>query len=725
MNYIKLLAKLVPPGANVSLETIVHALERNMNGVEEELLHALVTYWRQQLGAGPVSIDSLRNSFDLFRQSLLDQTDSARPESRYKMLIDTTADDSILRVLRLRKHLDVCGRSKPVTLKLSDFTDDSALQQVTLVSSVKAAAENGDTVVLSQTESVNESFYDLFNQFFQKNEEHDSKATVLLKVEGGRVQVTLSTAPTTITTFHANIAVGSHSKLCKVASGFQCIVHMRKQELAAAPAPFLHRFEKYRISHRHILLSASACSPAIGRIVLRVVDKLHTLVESLGTTSFYGYRPLQTLESIVLRIVSSFVGTDSRADIDMPQFSKGEALQFDDTAIVDAARAELTELRNNTECQMADASNYANQAEAITDLMKLKEAASGALRVLETRRYTCAQIRALAVRFLDSPKKESDSNEPRAATAIFVQWLLQTATAFLLQVCTPERLYKMRNVLPPEMLEIYFCRQEHFSLKRLLKSVVTDCDSRKMIVYTRTTASLLALPVYGLETANVLEHSSVYDYQLMEALICERFMLPSGDDVSIDDFALCPLSQLTSQDALTGCISTFLGRSNPKRVLVFIINMAEASTSRVNFVRLKSDELLAELASAACCPKSIVFVMHAPSANVYVTPCYETTFVDSWETTFIDSVSEEANALGSLDISEWLKVCCGDRTGRTIGSHSLISLFAPDCPAWRVDQGLEASPQPEGMGPHASAGQLDRSGAYHCGEPHRVCTRPH
>ena len=171
------------------------AVERNMNGAEAADLLALMTFLRSRLGAGATLLADLRNPFDLLRQSLDEQAMAERPISRYKLLIDTTVDDSILRVLRARNDLDASmadAQHSTIVLKLSDFPEDTSLQQVMLVSSVKYAAETGNTaVVLSQTEEVNESFYDLFNQHFQAIEDRDA--------DGRRT-----------TSYHANIALGSH-----------------------------------------------------------------------------------------------------------------------------------------------------------------------------------------------------------------------------------------------------------------------------------------------------------------------------------------------------------------------------------------------------------------------------------------------------------------------------------------------------------------------------------
>ena len=82
---------------------------------------------------------------------------------------------------------------------------------------------------MMQTDEIHESFYDLFNQHFRKikvgTQEEEKK-----------------------THFFANVAIGSHSKPCRVNHNFQCLVVIKESELALTPAPFLNRFEKYRLS---------------------------------------------------------------------------------------------------------------------------------------------------------------------------------------------------------------------------------------------------------------------------------------------------------------------------------------------------------------------------------------------------------------------------------------------------------------------------------------------
>ena len=86
-------------------------------------------------------------------------------------------------------------------LKLSQFPEEESNRKVDVISQVKWAAEKGKTVILSQTESINESFYDLFNLHFRKFEDRTEKGIDV--------------------TYHTNIAVGAHSRRCKVTEGFQ------------------------------------------------------------------------------------------------------------------------------------------------------------------------------------------------------------------------------------------------------------------------------------------------------------------------------------------------------------------------------------------------------------------------------------------------------------------------------------------------------------------------
>ena len=104
--------------------------------------------------------------------------------------------------------------------------------------------------MMIQTDEIHESFYDLFNQHFKRIDD-----------------------PVSGTRLYANIAIGAHLKPCRVDPKFQCVVAIKKSELDRAPAPFLNRFEKYYITHKHILESVLRSLPAEFQSVIKVVHK--------------------------------------------------------------------------------------------------------------------------------------------------------------------------------------------------------------------------------------------------------------------------------------------------------------------------------------------------------------------------------------------------------------------------------------------------------------------
>ena len=123
-----------------------------MNGSDPAQLHVLLDYFLAPFpDLDPIlssctdcsTTRTLRNPVDLMLSSLREQSGQAAPISRYKLVIDTTADDSILRTLQ--PLLDA------MTVKLSHFPEDSGAQQINAISQVKWAAEKGEVVLLSQT----------------------------------------------------------------------------------------------------------------------------------------------------------------------------------------------------------------------------------------------------------------------------------------------------------------------------------------------------------------------------------------------------------------------------------------------------------------------------------------------------------------------------------------------------------------------------------------------
>lgn len=173
---------------SVSYEDFVSALERNFNGLDVADFRKVATVF---LNAQPLRTDSfeqyMSHPLDVLRRSMYrDDSLALSDRPRYKLIIDCSDDDSILRLLKLGRIVEIPAKSLHM---LSDLPEGQKTERLRLVSRVKISAMKGGYAVLSQTEPINESFYDLTNQRFRE-------------VEGRNGEVGL----------YANIAVGGVSR---------------------------------------------------------------------------------------------------------------------------------------------------------------------------------------------------------------------------------------------------------------------------------------------------------------------------------------------------------------------------------------------------------------------------------------------------------------------------------------------------------------------------------
>ena len=122
--------------------------------------------------------------------------------------------------------------------------------QINTIAAIRHSAIAGHTVIMSQTDDIHESFYDLFNQHFRRIDDP----------EGGP-------------RYFTNIAIGAHLKPSRVDQKFQCIVVVKESEIKNTPAPFLNRFEKYYISHTNLLNLVLNALPPCLRVIVNLVHK--------------------------------------------------------------------------------------------------------------------------------------------------------------------------------------------------------------------------------------------------------------------------------------------------------------------------------------------------------------------------------------------------------------------------------------------------------------------
>ena len=215
-------------GQALSPELVMQALERNFNGSGE--FETICMKFFKAWGVEDFQqhqnliLDVLKDSMQDRPLATQDLTDN---EVRYKLIIDPSEDDSLVRLLFT---VGVMDRKKTRLFMCSDFPDDSEAQKIDTIAAIRHSAIEGHTVIMSQTDAIHESFYDLFNQRFRCI--HDPE-------KGAR--------------YYTNIAIGAHHKPSRVDPKFQCVVVIKKSEVETTPAPFLNRFEKYTISHRSLL----------------------------------------------------------------------------------------------------------------------------------------------------------------------------------------------------------------------------------------------------------------------------------------------------------------------------------------------------------------------------------------------------------------------------------------------------------------------------------------
>jgi len=233
----------------LSPQLVMEALERNFNGVSIECFRNICKLFLRAVHSSPQKVKA-RNVLDVLYSSLEDHqvNTGAENEVRYKLIIDPSEDSSLVRLLF---SSGVLQREKTRVYVCSDFPGDAQLQKINTIAAVRHSATEGHTVVMTQTDAVHESFYDLFNRRF-----HRIDAT-----SGPR--------------YYANIAIGAHIKPCRVHPDFECIVMVKESELKDIPPPFLNRFEKYLLSHEQVLEAALNHLPPCLTLVLRTaLDKV-------------------------------------------------------------------------------------------------------------------------------------------------------------------------------------------------------------------------------------------------------------------------------------------------------------------------------------------------------------------------------------------------------------------------------------------------------------------
>ena len=238
--------------AILSPQLVLQALERNFNGSKE--FKKICRKFLQAIGANLEDLNQ-RGILEVLQDSMQDRPQAIQNlnenEVRYKIIIDSSEDGSLVHSLFC---MGILARENTRMFVCSDFPGDGQLQKINTIAAIRHSAIEGHTVVMSQTDDINESFYDLFNQRFRRIDDPD---------HGPR--------------YYTNISIGAHLKPSRVHPNFQCVVVVKKSEVEkkSIPDAFLNRFEKYLISHGSLLeMMLQKLPPCLSLIISAAKEKV-------------------------------------------------------------------------------------------------------------------------------------------------------------------------------------------------------------------------------------------------------------------------------------------------------------------------------------------------------------------------------------------------------------------------------------------------------------------
>ena len=252
IHFINYLRRKRDMGQALTSQLVIQGLERNFNGCEAKEFEEICMGFLKAMDTFPCQAQR-RGILEILHDSLQDRPqahpDISENEVRYKLIIDPSDDDSLVRVLFA---LGVLNRNKTRMYVCSDFPGDGHIQKINTIAAIRHSVIKGHTVVMSQTDNIHESFYDLFNQRFSCINDPEQRPR-----------------------FYTNIAIGAHFKPSRVNPDFQCVVVIKKSEIKHTPAPFLNRFEKYLISYSSVLDAVfSHMPPSMAMLVKAAIEKV-------------------------------------------------------------------------------------------------------------------------------------------------------------------------------------------------------------------------------------------------------------------------------------------------------------------------------------------------------------------------------------------------------------------------------------------------------------------
>ncbi|KAI6653841.1 hypothetical protein LOD99_3343 [Oopsacas minuta] len=659
-------------------ELILKAIERNFNGQDKDDFAKVAEMFITK----EIFMKHSRNIIEVLRESLEDK--SIRPESRrdrqgeeelvevrYKMIIDPSEDDSLTRLLY---HYNILNIQDTRMFIGSDFPGDGELQKVILISAIKHAAAEGKTVILSQADEIYENFYDLFNQNYKQVEDNKGRR------------------------YYANIAIGSHSKPCRVDPNFQCIVHIQKSFLEDAPQPFLNRFEKFHVSQKDLLeASINALPPCMEIIVSSTISKVRDFIRTVKKETFYG-DIFDSFESLLIDMLP-------KPGFDYEEVKKKKAYE---PVVVDSV--DPGNIAEEEEDQMGALPPPHEYLDILLSQLKKLAGFNFIYLPVEERDQIAKDILQTAI-FIDPMKGDVEvdnlaktiranpenieqfitgaidhlmkENAPmcdetaqskglyllpvdvlpgqRLVISMIVHFLVRYLCTRLLQLALPEALIVKYDLISETYKRTYLVHQNHFEFKKLITRCVSLQDEsnekdlvrpNKLLCYTRTTSFILSLPNSYPPDQHIQPASAEELRNIHPVIHCE------------DDTALYKLSAIRTQEQFMTILREYFNNAQ-KRVLIFVADMQHVTQQRINFVRIMIDEeesVAKTKVGEFTLNKLIVVLLHYPptifNRTIHKTRTgsfsrYPAHFLHGWDHYYLDNLQKQKEN-NPLNIQNWL-----------------------------------------------------------------------
>ncbi|KAI6653727.1 hypothetical protein LOD99_3231 [Oopsacas minuta] len=646
---------------------VVRALERNFSGIDSKAFLEILTHFAPDQEESELKY-LLRNTVDVLHCSLKDK--SVRPlkkgsgklvEVRFKLIIDASEDDTVIRLLFRHNILDSRSRHFVCT----DFLEDDEMQKVNLVSAIQNAASQGLTVIMSHGEDIFECFYDVFNQNYK--EINDVKTGVR---------------------YYANIAIGSHTKPCRIHPDFQCIVHMHKSEIATAPAPFLNRFEKFLITQEDIKKATLDAIPkSMNKLVNCAIEKIQQFLSNLAPKNFYS-KIQDTVNSLLIELLPP-PPRDNPPDV-IPneririhqalskQESCSDAFNTEPYIYLDLLIDHLREKYHFHIIHLSlderntiaiDILEYAltQVPDAVKEYYLIKADPSSIMKWVPHAIELLYTVDDPNAEFIDTGKRKFDAKlvvnfGELLVASMILQFIIRYVCCQLLKVTIPETITINKNFIDPAYRKHYLYYQNHFSLKnliashiQLLEEVHWDLRLRptKLICFTTTNSFLHKLPdLFPSEHVCNVTTNEKDTINNIRSCIFER----------AERVCLFSLRYFPTREHFVRELKSFLD-SDKLTVMVLIVNVQLVSTRKINFVRhmIEQEERLSKKSR-----KFFVLVLHYSPGIFHSqgfnsslgdenqnTSRYPSHFVLGWDHYYIESISPPGNI---VNIQTWLKL---------------------------------------------------------------------